>query len=79
MEQNKIERDKRYLVFSYYAYYPNGGLDDLIDSFDSAQVARDFAKGLGHSYTEVYDRIEGALIYTIGSREDIDIRLPNEA
>ena len=67
MEQK--EKDKRYLVFGYDIYYPNGGMGDLKDSFDSAQEAQDFADLCDSDYFEVYDRIEGLLIYT-------GIRLP---
>jgi len=70
MEQNEI--DKRYLVFAYDMYYPNGGLDDLKGSFDLVQDAQDFADLCDSDYFEVYDRIEGVVIYT-------GVRLPNEA
>lgn len=34
---NKI---KRYLVFDYSDYYPGGGWDDFVDSFDTLEEAR---------------------------------------
>ena len=78
MEQNEIIKDKRYLVFGCYTHYPYGGLDDLTGSFDSAQEARDYANNLTYDFIEIYDRIEGVLIYTTGLENDKDIRLPSE-
>ena len=78
MEQNEIKRDKRYLVFGCYIQYPYGGLDDLKGSFDSAQEARDYANSPIYDFIEIYDRIEGVLIYTTGLENDLDIRLPSE-
>jgi hypothetical protein len=30
---------KRYLAFVGYAYYPNGGMDDFLGDFDTAEEA----------------------------------------
>ena len=79
MEQKEIKRHKRYLVFGCYIDHQYGSFDDLNGSFDSAQEARDYAKTSTYDYIEVYDRIEGVMIYTIGFENDIDIRLPSEA
>jgi hypothetical protein len=50
---------KRFLVFSYDDYYPNGGLSDVIKSFDDADEAVEYAKsderGCRGDYIEVFD------------------------
>lgn len=57
-------KHKRFLVFGITNYYPCGGLDDLDDSFDTIEEARDYVNGVNtkrapsDSY-QIYDRIEG--------------------
>lgn len=31
---------KRYLLFKIERYYPSGGMDDLVEDFDSIEVAK---------------------------------------
>lgn len=37
-------KPKRYLVFLFDGYYPNGGWDDMRGSFDTIEEASDFAR-----------------------------------
>ena len=80
MEQNEIKKDKRYLVFCYDIRYPYGGFDDFRGSFDLAQEARDYAYTLEFNCTEIYDRVEGVMIYekNVFFDENTDIRLSSE-
>lgn len=59
----KDEKHKRYLYFEYSDYYPRGGLSDLAETFDDEKDAIEFAKKSDCSYKEVYDRIEGKIVY----------------
>ena len=56
-----MEKDKRYLVFAWYDYYPSGGMYDCKGSFDTVEEARkcegEFCSGWDQ--TSVYDRVEG--------------------
>lgn len=56
-----MEKDKRYLVFQYRGYYPNGGIGDLIESFDYIQEAIEFInRNEGYyEFHHIYDRVEG--------------------
>jgi len=53
-----MENDKRYLVFKYDNYYPSGGMNDLVASFDDEQEAIAFAKSGNWDYFDIYDRLE---------------------
>ena len=37
---------KRYLLFSGDVYYPAGGWDDLVDTFDTEKEAHEFGREL---------------------------------
>ena len=53
---------KRYLVFEYHDYYPMGGINDCVASFDTEQECANFIAPRMHDCFlnwEVYDRIEG--------------------
>lgn len=54
--------DKRYLLFGYVDYYPSGGLNDLIASYDTIEEAVKVAKEEQQEYYEIYDRIAGKRI-----------------
>ena len=65
---------KRYLVFSYPQFYPNGGWGDLADSFDTPEEAAVFARrqgaellstwGSGGLYTvQIIDAETGEKVY----------------
>ena len=53
------EKDKRYLVFGYSSYYPTGGMNDLVDSFDTVKECIECIKNDSEDYHEVYDRMKG--------------------
>lgn len=54
-----MEKDKRYLVFTYDTYYPGGGMSDMEASFDTIQEAVEFFNKRKYDHGEIYDRIEG--------------------
>lgn len=54
-----MEKDKRYLLFTYSNYYPLGGLCDMSNSFDTEAEAIKYARESVDDYQEIYDRIEG--------------------
>ena len=43
---------KQYILFAFWNYYPSGGMDDMIDSFDTLQEAEDRIKELRDHYEE---------------------------
>ena len=45
---------KQYLVFGYYGFYPRGGMNDFIDSFDTEEEAYTRIKA-DHKLNEDYD------------------------
>lgn len=67
--------DKRYLLFGFDGYYPSGGFNDLIDSYDTIDEAIAKIKAVPgkitdapgpidwtYNYYQIYDRIEGRQI-----------------
>lgn len=46
---------KRFLLFTYYGYYPRGGMSDFVDSFDEIDEAMVRAKS---SYADFYDILD---------------------
>ena len=69
-----MEKNKRYMVFGYADYYPNGGILDCISSFDTFEEALKAASDVNaeHGNSEniffyenlyIYDRIEGVTIW----------------
>lgn len=62
----KMDYTKRYWLFSYFDYYPNGGLDDLDETFDSIDIARnhfhtnDDLNTVDHAY--ILDRETGRIL-----------------
>ena len=56
-----MEKDKRFLVFAYTQYYPQGGMIDMSGSFDTLQEAIDWIKKdkEDNEYHDLYDRISG--------------------
>lgn len=58
-----MEKQKRFLVFGYDTYYPNGGMNDCINSFDTIEDAKkEIFSNLKFDYYEIFDRIEGVII-----------------
>jgi len=55
---------KRYLLFAFYVYYPQGGMDDMIDSFDTLEEAKDRIRGLREHYEDyqIFDTVSKRVI-----------------
>lgn len=65
---------KRYLLFEITAFYPAGGMDDLMDSFDTWEELDSYyekhgVENLNGEY-QVFDRIEGR-VFSYPSKEDM--------
>lgn len=56
------ENDKRFLVFACDQYYPNGGMADMVASFDTLEEALDCVRNDGHDWQDIYDRMKGISI-----------------
>lgn len=60
--------DKRFLLFGFDGYYPSGGFNDLIDSYDTIDqviIELNSEKPGGEykcCYYQCYDRVEGRQI-----------------
>ena len=52
-------KDKRFLVFGCDSYYPSGGMDDRIASFDTIEEACVYASKSKYEHLSFYDREEG--------------------
>lgn len=50
---------KRYLTFSYDAYYPGGGWSDFVSSHDTIDEAMAAGRAKGRDYVEVIDLHSG--------------------
>lgn len=61
METTK--KRKRFLVFSCVCYYPSGGMQDIVFESDDMEEAINHAKELSGDVVEVFDRVEGVLVY----------------
>jgi len=35
---------KQYILFAFHYYYPQGGMDDMVSSFDTQQEAEDYIR-----------------------------------
>lgn len=46
---------KRYLVFAYECYYPNGGWNDFKGSYDTLEEAKVAAKLCKREYNQIVD------------------------
>ena len=79
----KTFNHKRFLLFSFSHYYPEGGTSDLYGTYDTAKEAVEAIETINicNDSTEIYDRIEGIsfgkrdyyggkTIYTHGDYED---------
>lgn len=47
---------KKYILFQYAQYYPQGGLCDITESFDSIEGAKTYAHENPDNWSEVVDR-----------------------
>ena len=60
---------KRYWLFVYSQYYPNGGMEDFFADFDSVDEARDCYKDfksrrtIGNEYMHVFDSESRKVVY----------------
>lgn len=61
---------KRYIVFAYLERYANGGLEDVVNSFDDVEDAIKCFEGCGCDYGVVFDRIEGVVVLDRGDFEE---------
>ena len=52
---------KRFVVFGYDDYYPEGGWSDMKDAFDTLEEAWEYACGLKTDYREIVDLQEGVV------------------
>ena len=53
---------KRYIVFAYSRWYPNGGLEDVVNSFDDYEDAKKCFEDCECDYAVFFDRIEGVVL-----------------
>jgi len=58
----KTYNHKRFLVFFYYQYYPDGGLDDLDNTFDTIKETIEHIENEKKDFYDLYDRVEGQSI-----------------
>jgi hypothetical protein len=63
---------KKYMVFGFNAYYPDGGLDDVLNSFDDESEAIKCAEKAEFRTVQVFDRVEGNVIFSHTNEEDTD-------
>jgi ribosomal protein L32 len=63
--------DFRYLIFQYDVYYPSGGMNDLIGTFNDIEDVRSFIENNKSNYDNyhIYDRISGEQIHDLWSDE----------
>lgn len=55
---------KRFLLFRYWSYYPEGGLNDVSGEYDSLEEALAACKEFGHSdFAEVLDLQERRIVW----------------
>jgi hypothetical protein len=61
---------KQYILFAFWNYYPTGGMDDMVNSFDTQQEAEDYIRELKHSYDEyqIFDTLSRKVI-TFNTKE----------
>jgi len=59
----KINKHKRYLLFAFSEYYPNGGLGDIYDTYDTMEDAVIGIEDACGAYRCIYDRYKGIVIY----------------
>jgi len=61
---------KQYILFAFWNYYPQGGMEDMIDSFDTLQEAEDRIKELREHYEEyqIFDTVTRSVI-TFNTKE----------
>jgi hypothetical protein len=57
----KTHTHKRFLLFSFSYYYPEGGINDLYGTYDTAKEAVEAIDNIKicNDETHIYDRVEG--------------------
>lgn len=53
---------KRYWLFQYDNYYPRGGMNDFINSFDSIKDCEDAIEDNRHILGHIYDSLENTVV-----------------
>jgi hypothetical protein len=55
---------KHYILFAFHNYYPQGGMDDMVSSFDTQQEAEDYIRELKDYYNEyqIFDTLSRKVI-----------------
>ena len=60
---------KRFSVFAGDYYYPSGGMDDFLDSFDELEVAKNYADNIKdctnrkYDWYQIYDSERDYIVY----------------
>jgi len=54
-----MEKHKRYLVFGFDFYYPQGGIWDVLATYDTLEECKRLTRKKICENYQVYDRIEG--------------------
>lgn len=54
---------KRFIVFSGLQYYPEGGMSDFDDSFDTLDEAKNFLLEHRYDWAHVYDTVTQERVY----------------
>lgn len=55
---------KKFILFCWSTYYPKGGLNDLVGSFDTTEEAEVFAKQNKRDEWQLVDRDSWKIIWT---------------
>ena len=58
------EKFKRFILFTWDAYYPSGGMGDFEADFDTLEEMLEYAKGVSADYQEGFDCKERLVIDT---------------
>lgn len=53
---------KRFLVFAGSSYYPLGGWDDMVNSFDTEKEALLFVTSIDESWYQIVDTVTGNIL-----------------
>lgn len=56
---------KRFIVFEIVNYYPFGGLEDCLDSFDTMEEAIKVLAKCNGDYNYIYDRIDNIIYESV--------------
>lgn len=62
-EMKKDDEYKRFLVFEYLCYYPEGGMSDCSYSSDLEKDALNYAKNSDSDFCEVFDCDKREIIF----------------